>query len=95
MKTPVIYNKDYTVYLEHFEGYTFIHCDCFRWSKQTKLKLQKDIDTLVTLHNCPIFAFHDTEDNKHLKFLTMLKFKYNSDIPCTDGKVRNIFVRSL
>ena len=95
MKTPVIYNKDYIVYLENFQGYSVIHCDCFRWSKETKKNLIENIETLVKLHNAPLLAFHDKEDNKHFKFLTMLKFEYNTDIPCTDGKQRQIFVRSL
>jgi hypothetical protein len=95
MKTPVIYDPNFIVYLESFQGYSFIHCACFTWNKTVKKKLQKDINTLVALHNCPIFAFHDKEDNKHFKFLTMLDFKYNTDIPCSDGKIRQIFVRSL
>ena len=67
MKTPVIYNKDYIVYLENFQGYSVIHCDCFRWSKETKKNLIENIETLVNLHNAPLLAFHDKEDNKHFK----------------------------
>lgn len=94
-KTPVIYNKDYIVYLENYQGYTFIHCDCYRWNRKIKTRLQKDIDILVSIHNAPIYAFHDIEDKKHFKFLNMFKFKHNSEIPCSDGKVRQLFVRGL
>lgn len=95
MKTPVIFNRDYIVYLEQYQDYTFIHCDCFKWAKTTKNKLIKDIDTLSKLHNRNMYALHDEDDKKHYKFLTMLKFKYISNILCSDGKERQIFVRSL
>lgn len=95
MKTPVVYNNNYIVYLELFDNHTFIHCDCFCWNKQVKLSLQKDVDTLVKLHNKVILALHDVEDDKHRKFLKLMKFEYHSDISCTDGKIRQIFTRGL
>jgi hypothetical protein len=95
MKTPVVYSTDYIVYLELFEGHSFIHCDCFNWNKKVRLTLQKDLDTLVSLHKKPLLAIHDIEDNKHRKFLKLMKFEYHSDVVCTDGKTRQIFTRSL
>lgn len=95
MKTPVVYNENYTVYLEWFQGFTFIHCDCNKWTKTVKQQLQEDVTTLVKIHRNPIYAFHDTEDNKHFKFLKLMSFKYFSDILCGDGKTRQLFVRGL
>jgi hypothetical protein len=95
MKTPVVYNQHYVVYFDYFEGQTFIHCDCARWNKQVKTELQKDVDTLMSLHKKQILAIHDIEDNKHRKFLKLMKFEYHSDVVCTDGKTRQIFTRSL
>lgn len=95
MKTPVVYGEYYIIYLEHFDGNTFIHCDCFKWNKKIKVKLQQDVDSLVKLHRQPVIAIHDIEDSKHRKFLDIMKFNYHSDIPCTDGKVRQLFTRGL
>ena len=94
MKTPVVYNQNYTIYLENFQGYTFIHCDCVKWNKSVRSSLIKNVDTLVKLHGTAVFALHDPEDLKHLKFLTMLNFEFNTTYPCNDGKVRQIFTRS-
>lgn len=95
MKTPVVYNKNYIVYFDYFEGQTFIHCDCFKWDRKTKIELQNDVTILMLLHKKPILAIHEIEDNKHRKFLKLMKFEYHSDISCTDGKTRQIFTRSL
>lgn len=95
MKTPVIYSKDYIVYLELFDDHTFIHCDCLGWNKRIKQHLKRDVDALVALHGKPILAIHDIEDIKHRKFLSLMSFNYHSDISCTDGKIRQIFTRGL
>lgn len=93
MKTPVITNNDYIVYLEHSFNMTFIHCDCYRWSKTVKHQLKADFDSLVEIHRQPIFAIHELNDNKHLKFITMMDFSYYSDFVGDDGQTRQLFVR--
>ena len=93
MKTPVIYNNDYIVYLEYTFAMSFIHCDCYRWTKTVKKQLIEDIDKLVAIHREPIFAIHDLNDNKHLKFLYMMNFKYHSDFIGDDNLTRQLFVR--
>ena len=93
MKTPVIYSNDYTIYFEYSFNMTFIHCDCNRWSKTVKHQLKADVDYLVEIHRKPIFAIHELNDNKHLKFIKMMDFKYHSDFVGADGKTRQLFVR--
>jgi hypothetical protein len=93
MKTPVIRKKDYTLYFQLYEGYTFVHMDCYRWSKTVKENFIKDVDTLCTLHPQPVYALHDIGDIKHLKFIEMFKFKYLMDVLCTDGVTRQVFER--
>lgn len=93
MKTPVINSEDYVVYLEYYQGLTIIHCDCFKWSKQVKQSLSSDWEQLVKIHRKPIYAIHEIDDNKHLKFLSMMGFEYNNSFVGTDGKERQLFVR--
>lgn len=93
MKTPVITSDDYIVYLEYSFNMTFIHCDCNRWSKTIKKQLKADFDALVAIHRKPIFAIHELNDNKHLKFIDMMDFKYHSDFIGADGQTRQLFVR--
>lgn len=93
MKTPVIVHDDYTVYLEYSFNVTFIHCDCNRWSKTIKKELKADLDKLVEIHRKPIFAIHELNDNKHLKFINMMDFQYHSDFIGDDGQTRQLFVR--
>lgn len=94
MKTPVIYSDDYTVYFEYSFNTTFIHCDCNRWSKKVKTNLKADVDKLVEIHRQPIFAIHELNDNKHLKFLNMMDFEYHSNFLGADGLERQLFVRN-
>ena len=94
MKQPVISNNDYILYLEFAYKSTFIHCDCFRWSKEIKKRLLKDLDKLCELRTEPIFAIHEIEDKKHLKFITMMGFKHFMDFTGADNKMRQLFVRN-
>lgn len=95
MKTPVVIRDNYIVYLEDYQGTSFIHCDCGGWTKEIKKKLIRDVDSLTQLHGRPIYTFHDKDDIKHRKFLKLMKFQFYSDINCpTDGEVRQLFVRS-
>lgn len=93
MKTPVIQSKDYTVYFENYNGLTIIHCDCYRWTKETKRSLTEDWLKLQSIHRNPIYAIHEIDDDKHLKFITMMGFEFNNDFVGVDGKQRQLFVR--
>lgn len=93
MKTPVINTDDYTVYLEYFSNNTFIHCDCYRWTKTVKKQLKADFDKLVDIHGKPIFAIHELNDSKHLRFLDMMDFKYHGEFIGDDKQTRQLFVR--
>jgi hypothetical protein len=93
MKTPVIYNKDYIVFLENDCGFTFIHCDCTRWAKEVKKEFLSDLKKLFEIHRCEIFAIHEIDDVKHEKFLSIVGFEYLKDFVGSDAKLRQIFVR--
>ena len=95
MKTPVITSKDYIVYLEHSFNMTFIHCDCYRWSKGVKENIIDDFNKLLSIHRQPIFAIHEIEDGKHLKFITMMGFEHFKDFHGSDNKLRQLFVRNI
>lgn len=94
MKTPVITSDDYVVYLENYQGMSIIHCDCYRWSKQIKQALQKDFNCLFNIHRKPIYAIHEMNDEKHLKFLKLFGFIFNNNFIGSDNKQRQLFVRN-
>lgn len=94
MKTPVIVAKEYIVYLEFSFNMTFIHCDCFGWSKEIKQSLTADFEKLLQIHRLPIFAIHEIHDNKHLKFLKIMGFVYYNSFVGADGQERQLFVRN-
>ena len=93
MKIPVITSDDYIVFLEKFETFTFIHCDCFKWSNSVRKQLEEDFNKLMTIHRKDIYAFHELEDNKHLKFLNMFNFSYVQDVVGLDSVTRQLFKR--
>jgi hypothetical protein len=92
LKKPVIGSKDYILYIENFDGQTFIHCDCWKWSKTIKKELRKDVDSLVQKFS-PLFAFHEKQDKKHFKFLKLMGFNFFNDIKCADEQTRELFIR--
>lgn len=94
MKTPVIRRKDYVVCFESYHGLTFIHCECASWSKTIKQNLIKDFDVLCSIHEPPIYAFHEIGDSKHLKFLEMFGFKYLHNVVGLDNIERQLFERN-
>ena len=95
MKIPVIYNKDYTVYFENDYKFTFIHCDCIRWTKSVKQDLLSDLKKLFEIHRSEVYAIHEIDDEKHKKFLKIVGFKYLKDFIGSDTKLRQIFVRRI
>lgn len=94
MKQPVISNDDYVIYLEFAFKSTFIHCACFKWNKSIKKRMMQDLNKLCALRTEPIFAIHEINDTKHLKFITMMGFKHFMDFTGADDKMRQLFVRN-
>lgn len=95
MKTPVIWSTTYIVYLEDHAGASFIHCDCVGWNKSVKQQLKADFEKLLEIHRKPIFAIHDIDDKKHLKFLSMMGFSFYQNFVGQDDKMRQLYVRNL
>ena len=95
MKTPVIFHNDYVVFLENDCGFTFIHCDCIKWTKSVKKNLLSDFKKLFEIHRSEIYAIHEMGDVKHKKFLSIFGFEYLKDFVGSDEKQRQIFVRRI
>jgi hypothetical protein len=76
-KVPVVQRDNFTLYLERSFGQTFIHCDIHgAWTKNVMRELSLAFDCLKCLHREPIYALHDPDDNKHLKFIQTFGFKF-------------------
>lgn len=95
MKTPVIWSDKYIVYLEEHAGASFIHCDCFDWSKGIKTSLINDLEKLLQIHRKPVFAIHEIDDKKHLKFLSITGFSFYQNFIGQDNNMRQLYVRNL
>lgn len=92
MKTPVIETDDFIAYYEQYEEHTFLHCDVYRYNRTVKRDLNQGLKLLLLIRATPLFAIHDQEDIKHLKFLTMLGFDYLTTVSCQDKKLRDIYI---
>lgn len=90
MKTPVVACDDYTLYLEDYNGFWFIHCDCRRWTNEVRKRM---LDDLVKLQKDDLYAIHEIEDRKHEKFLKLFGFQFLEDFVGADGKARQTYVR--
>jgi hypothetical protein len=93
MKTPVVSTKEYIIYLEEDQGFTFIHCDVLvSWSKKVKRHLKQSFDNLTKKVSKVLYALHEPNDKKHEKFLKMFGFTYLKHIIGLDGKGYDIYV---
>lgn len=90
MKTPVVVRDDYTLYLEDYNGFWFIHCDCQRWTKTVKKQMFED---LIAVQKDDFYALHEIGDVKHEKFLKLFGFEFLEDFVGADNKPRQTYVR--
>ncbi len=90
MKTPVVACDDYTLYLEDYNGFWFIHCDCRRWTNEVRKRMSED---LVKIQTGDLYAIHEIEDRKPAKFLKLFGFQFLEDFVGADGKARQTYVR--
>lgn len=74
MKIPVVKTQDFTIYLEPYQGHTFIHCDVYHWTKTVKKALKTAFKSVLRIAPEP-FALVTPEDKKHQKFVTLFGFK--------------------
>lgn len=68
IKVPVVNRKDYTMYLELFEGMLWFHTDVYRWTAAVKKEYLKDLDVLQNLVTVPLVALVEETDSKLAKF---------------------------
>lgn len=68
IKVPVVNRKDYTMYLELFEGMLWFHTDVHGWTSAVKKEYLKDLNALQNLVNVPLVALVAEEDIKLAKF---------------------------
>lgn len=73
MKIPVVKSQDFTIYLEPYQGHTFIHCDVYHWTKTVKKALKAAFQSVLKIAPDP-FAIVTPGDPKHQKFLNMFGF---------------------
>lgn len=95
MKLPVVNREWYIIYLELVNKVTFVHCDVFKWSKESRLKLLQDWKLLLELHQRPIYAYHYVGDTKHYKFLKLTGFTYLKSGIGNDLKQIEIYIKEI
>ena len=96
MKIPVILHKDYIVHIEEYEDKLFGHIDVYRWNKTVKKSIDNSLQQLFNLYGRDIYALHEnTQDNKHRKFLEMLKFKLYSTEMGLDGLTHQVWRKQI
>lgn len=93
-RVPVIIKPDYVVSFERYNDMTWIHCQVTKWTSHVRRNLSKDFESLVYLHDDPIYAIHEIGDSKHEKFLALFKFQYLQPIMGEDGIERHVYLRS-
>lgn len=93
MKTPIVNREHYIIYLEFFANLYWLHTDVFRWSKAIKKQYIKDLNTLQSLLDSPLYGMVDND--KLGRFGKTIGFSYLQDLTGNDGNTYQIYKRSL
>lgn len=95
MRARVIERDNYTVWFDQYEDQTFLHCEVYRYNKTVKFELINYLKFLLRIRQSPLYAIHERDDPKHLKFLTMLGFKYLETRVTATNKVIEIYHKEV
>lgn len=98
IRIPVIQTSQYTVYLQSLRindlEYTFVHCDVMESTVVSLRNLRMDWNTFVDLHNGPLLALSEHDDEKHQHFLELFDFTYLQDLLGDDEVLRKLYVHN-
>lgn len=93
MKYPIVNRDYYIIYLEFSFNMYWLHTDVFKWSKEIKEEYIKDLNTLQSLLDSPLYGMVDND--KLGKFGKTIGFTYLQDLIGNDGNTYQIYKRSL
>jgi hypothetical protein len=93
IKVPVVNRKDYTMYLELFEGMLWFHTDVYRWTAAVKKEYLKDLDVLQNLVTVPLVALVEETDSKLAKFGESIGWTKFNKLTLNDTKY-DVYTRS-
>jgi hypothetical protein len=71
---------------------TFVHLDVYYMSKEILKRLDKQWRLWRQCVPVVLYAISDDDEDVWAKFVKRFGFQYLSDIGCTDGKTRRLFV---
>jgi hypothetical protein len=94
-KTPVVFRKDYIMYLEFFDNLLWFHTNVHHWSKTVKTKYLEDLNLLQYLTDIPLVALVEEENTKLAKFGKTIGFEFKQPFLGQDNKMYHIYSRSL
>jgi hypothetical protein len=94
----IVDTTDYigSIHQEEFEDGTkmvFVHMDIFYWAPSVLKHMIKTWPIFREgLKDIPLFCMADDDNEKWERYISRFGFQYLSDIPCSDGKIRRLFV---
>jgi hypothetical protein len=93
-KVPVIQRKTHYVWLENFAGKLWVHCDVFKWNRETKKQMDQDWAQLMDMLNSDLYVLHNPIDNKpKLKFIKWYGFQFLKETTGRYGEKYQIWYR--
>lgn len=94
MKTPVCIKPEYTLYLEWFNGWIWIHTDVNKWTPKIKKQFIQDLTSVQSLLPLPLLAFIEEEKTQLAKFAETVNFKKQDTVVSQEGKKAFIYAWS-
>jgi hypothetical protein len=96
MRTILVDTVDYVAsYHEEDLGdakMVMFHCDVYYWAPSVLKMMLQQWALFREAMKCPIFCMGTVDDAKFARLVSLFGFQHLSDIPCTDGETRKLFV---
>ena len=83
--------KDYTMYLEFFDGHLWFHIDIRKWSSEVKKRCDKDFSSIADLVGIPVLALIREDDIKLKRFAKCFGWSEKCQIDLLDGSRAYIY----
>lgn len=94
IKTPVVFRKDYIMYLEFFDNLLWFHTDVYKWSKTIKQEYLKDLKALKEVTGLSLVALVDRDNTKLARFGDTTGWIKDSEIVLNNGNKADIYIWS-
>lgn len=91
-RVKVVNRPEYTIWLENYKNVAnFIHAEVYKYTKTVRKNFGKDLYTLMSLHEDPLYVLTEKSNTKLKKFMSIYGLVLDHEPLCDDGIERQVY----